>query len=107
MDEKEKALQSQNITRQSKQEVKYTKNYVSKSQQQRVYESLFLRPSTMKEVSIETDIDRSSICRYVVHLRNDNKIVCLRKRFCRITKHIAGEYTTNPEFFPKLNNTFG
>lgn len=106
MDEKEKALQSANITRQDFKQVKYTKNNSFKSQQQKVYESFLERPKTMKEVSIETDIDRSYICRYIAHLRNDNKIRFLQKRFCKITNYIAGEYTTNPELFPKQNNTF-
>jgi hypothetical protein len=65
-----------------------------------VYRAFFERPRTMKEVDLATGVMRESVCRYVGRLRNEGLISVIRKRYCQVTKHLAGEYTTNPKLFP-------
>ena len=66
-----------------------------------VFQSFFDSPKTMKEADSDSGIMRENICRYVRTFRQSKSIVVLRKRYCMITKHLANEYTTNPELFPK------
>lgn len=54
-------------------------------------------PSTMLECAIATGILRANICRYVDDFRDAGTIFYLGKKTCSISKHKAGEYTTNPE----------
>ena len=64
------------------------------------YDSFFSQPLTMKELSVLTGIDRANICRYVRLMRRAGIIKIFSKGFCRITKHLANRYTTNPDLFP-------
>jgi hypothetical protein len=66
-----------------------------------VFQSFFESPKTMKEADADSGIMRENICRYVRTFRQSKSIVVIRKRFCKVTKHLANEYTTNPELFPK------
>ena len=66
-----------------------------------VFQSFFDSPKTMKEADSDSGIMRENICRYVRTFRQSKSIVVLRKRCCTVTKHLANEYTTNPELFPK------
>ena len=70
------------------------------TQLNKVYQVFFKTPSTMKEVDAECGVMRESICRYVKTLRSENKIYLIDKRICKVTKHIAGIYTTNPDLIP-------
>ena len=69
-------------------------------QTQRVFTAFLRHPKTMLAVSIETDILRANICRYVAKWRKENRICIVRKGICPISKHRAGLYTTNPDLFP-------
>lgn len=67
------------------------------TQLKRVYLAFFDKPQTMKEVDFSTGVMRESICRYCRTLKLQNQLYPIRKRYCSITKHLATEYTTNPE----------
>jgi len=54
----------------------------------------------MKELSVSTGIDRANICRYCRTMRTAGSIAVFKKAYCSITKHLANQYTTNPEIFP-------
>lgn len=73
-----------------------------KDQLKAVYDSFFESPKTMKEVDKGIGIMRENICRYVKTMLDKNQIAVLRKRYCNVTKHLANEYTTNPDLFPKV-----
>lgn len=76
----------------------------NESQLNTIYDTFFEFPKTMMEVSIETNIDRSNICRYIKTLKERNKIALIGYRKCKITKsESVGEYCTNPDFFVKSN----
>ena len=66
----------------------------------KVYNVFFERPSTMKEVDKICGVMRENICWYVRTLRKAGKIHFIKKRVCQVTKHKAGEYTTNQELIP-------
>lgn len=73
-----------------------------KGQMFRVFTALHRQPKTMLMVSFETGILRANICRYVAKWEKQNCIRIVRKSICPISKHRAGFYTTNPEFFPVI-----
>ncbi|OJU28610.1 MAG: hypothetical protein BGN92_09775 [Sphingobacteriales bacterium 41-5] len=76
------------------------------AQYQRTFKAFF-QPQTMKELSISTGIDRANICRYVRTMRHAGTIAVIRKKYCSITKHLAGVYTTNPALMaPKQPTLF-
>jgi hypothetical protein len=64
-----------------------------------VFEGFYKAPQTMKELSVRTGIDRANICRYCRTMRKSGSIALVRKTYCSVTKHLAGKYTTNPDFF--------
>ncbi len=69
-----------------------------------IFDAFFEYPKTMKEVDAETNVMRENICRYVSTLRNENRIVLVGYRKCKITGNPkVGTYTTNPDLFPKSN----
>ncbi len=76
------------------------KNFETQIQQ--VFAAFKRKPSTMLMVSIETGILRASICRYVAKWQKSNSIHLLKQGFCKVSKHRAGFYTTNPELFPAI-----
>lgn len=71
-----------------------------RTQLKTVYQALFKRPMTMKECEVLTGIDRANICRYCRTFRQSESLYLVKKRYCSITKHRAGELTTNPDFAP-------
>jgi hypothetical protein len=71
-----------------------------RDQLSRVYDAFFDAPMTMKEADKFCGVMRESICRYVRTLRLSRRIKLIGKRYCKVTKHLAGVYTTNPDFFP-------
>lgn len=71
------------------------------SQLDMVYKTFYEKPRTMKEADFACGVMRESICRYVRTLRKQKKIFLLRHRRCERTNYKAGEYTTNPQLFPK------
>ena len=70
-------------------------------QQNTVFQCFFDSPKTMKEVDRSSGVMRENICWYVRTLRKEGRIWVIRKRLCHVTNHLANEYTTNPELFPK------
>ncbi len=66
-------------------------------QLQKVYDSFFAVPKTMKEVDKETGVMRENICWYCRTLRLQSKLHAIGKRYCSITKHMATVWTTNPD----------
>ncbi len=61
-----------------------------------VRDIFFDEPCTMKEADILTGIMRESICWYCRSMRKQNSLYPIGKRFCRVTKHKATVYTTDP-----------
>lgn len=82
---------------------KYSEYQSVKNQVPTVFKAFFDEPKTMKEVELDTKIDRAHICRYVATFLKENRIAFLHDRKCRATGSLAGAYTTNPELFPKSN----
>ena len=71
-----------------------------KAQTEKTFKAFRERPKTMMEVSTETGILRSNICRYVATFRKHKKIVEVKKARCPITKHEATFFSTDPDYFP-------
>jgi hypothetical protein len=69
-------------------------------QYQIVYEFFSECPKTMKQVSVETSIDRSNICRYVAVMEKKGEISLSYKGTCPITGMQAGFYLTNKDVKP-------
>lgn len=74
------------------------KNFTA--QFQRTFTAFLKQPSTMMEVSAITGIYRANLCRYVATMRKAGTVALVGWRLCKVTKHRAGVYTTNPELFP-------
>jgi hypothetical protein len=73
------------------------------SQLEQVYQSFHSKPQTMKECDVAIGVMRSNICWYCRTLRRQNLLHVVGKRVCRITKHMANVYTTNPALVPVSN----
>lgn len=72
------------------------------AQMKRVFTALYRQPKTMLMVSVETGILRANICRYVADWQKQGSIHLLKQGLCKVSKHRAGYYTTNPELFPAI-----
>jgi NCAIR mutase (PurE)-related protein len=73
------------------------------AQMQKVFAAFYRQPKTMLMVSVETDILRANICRYVAKWKKESRICIVRKGICPITKCGGVQYlTTNPELFPSI-----
>jgi len=81
---------------------KYNKKF---NQLRIVYNAFYSQPKTMLMVSFETGILRANICRYVSQMRKYNVIRPVKTGLCRVSKHGAVYYTTNPEYFEKYFET--
>ncbi|MDJ1495153.1 hypothetical protein QNI19_19595 [Cytophagaceae bacterium DM2B3-1] len=73
-----------------------------KNQLEKVFDAFYEKPRTMKEVDFACGVMRENICRYVSKLRKQGRIILAGKRYCKITKHQANVYTTNPSLIPKV-----
>ena len=77
---------------------------------QKVYDSFYSQPKTMRQVEEETGVRRDHITRYVDVLRKINKIKVVRKGMCPITKMNGVQFlSTNPKVLPektKLQSLF-
>lgn len=73
------------------------------SQLQKVYNSFFQSPKTMKEADFDCGVMRESICRYCATLRKEGRLFEIEKRDCKITGHRATVFTSNPELVPPSN----
>jgi len=54
----------------------------------------------MKEADKLTGVMRENICWYCRTLRQQNRLYVIGKRLCKVTKHVAKVWTTNPELIP-------
>jgi len=63
------------------------------------------KPATMLMVAKQTGIERANICRYVAIWIKQGKIHLGSKSLCRVSKRLAGYYTTNKNFFTSLKKT--
>jgi len=85
---------------------KHSKDKQIQGQTTKVFSSLYRQPKTMLMVEVETGIMRSNICRYVDKWRKQNRIEIVRFGICPISKSAGVQFlTTNPELFPKSNQT--
>ena len=71
-------------------------------QLQIVSESWATLPGTMLEIAHRNGIERANVCRYVAALRKSERIYFIGKGYCSISKHLAGFYTTDYNFFIEL-----
>lgn len=72
-----------------------------KNQIKKTFRAFREKPKTMLQVSNETGILRSNICRYVAEFRKRKQIAEVKKDTCPITKHQATFFSTDPEYFPE------
>lgn len=101
MTEKRKALRNREESK-SRDIVKDTQKHFDK-QLIRVFNSLLESPKTMWEASVNSGVVRANVCRHVATLRKQKRVAVIRKRPCKISGHLAGELTANPELFPREN----
>ena len=71
------------------------------TQLHKVYDTFFSSPKTMKEADVATGVMRENICWYCRALRQQTRLFPIRKRYCKVTRHLAIEWTTNPDLIPK------
>jgi hypothetical protein len=95
MDKKEKASNPGRPTAQQQ-----TEGIQIPDQLDRVFEAFFDEPRTMKEVDKLTGVMRENVCWYCRTLRKQNALFPIGKRLCRVTKHRATEFTTDPAKIP-------
>ena len=70
---------------------------------QKVYNSFYNKPKTMRQVEVETGVRRDHITRYVDTLKKNNKITIVNKGVCPITNRDGVQFlTTDPSFQPKF-----
>lgn len=70
------------------------------TQLQKVYDTFYQQPLTMKEADGVSGIMRESICRYCKVLKERNQLHVAGKRLCSVTQHMATLYTSNYELLP-------
>ena len=74
------------------------------TQKKQVFAAFYKHPKTMLMVSIETNILRANITRYISEFRKSNAIRFVRIGICPISKHRAGFFTTNMAIVEPLKN---
>jgi len=82
----------------------FKKDTVFTSQRNIVFKSFYKTPKTMLMVSIETGVFRASICRYLAEFRELGKVKVVDIGICKISKHRANYYSTNPGHILKTAN---
>jgi len=85
-------------------EKKQGKDKQIQGQMTKVFRAFSERPKTMLMVSIETNILRANICRYVAKWRKQNRIEVVKTGFCIVSKHRAEYLTTDPSLFNSKND---
>ena len=71
-----------------------------KNQFNKVYQAFFDQPMTMLEAEKLTGIMRSNICWYCRDFRQSERIFKIGEKYCSISKHKAGIWTTNTKLKP-------
>lgn len=64
-----------------------------------VRRSLIKHPKSMREISDELGIERSSICWYIGELRKRDEVQIHHKALCKTTGYLVNYYTTDPLIF--------
>src|SRR5690606_30332556 len=82
----------------------FKKDTVFTSQRNIVFKSCYKTPKTMLMVSIETGAFRASICRYLAEIRELGQGKVVDIGICKISKHRAKYYSTNPGHILKTAN---
>ena len=67
------------------------------AQMEQVYKA-FEHPSTMLMIAKKTGIERANICRFIATCEKADKIKFLGLGVCKISKNIAGFYSTGEIF---------
>ena len=75
------------------------------TQKKQVFAAFYKQPKTMLMVSIETNILRANVCRYVSEFRKNDSIRFVRIGTCEISKHEAGYFTTNMAIVEPIKNS--
>jgi hypothetical protein len=76
------------------------------SQKKRVFQSLFEKPQTRLQVSVETGTPIQNVCRLVAQFRASQTVFVLGKDTCPISEMQAEKITTNPAFFERKQLSF-
>lgn len=53
-------------------------------------------PKTMLQISVESNILRANICRYISRLRKENRVILVNTGICPISKYRAGFFSSEP-----------
>lgn len=61
------------------------------------------QPSTMLMVSVEVEVLRANICRYVAQWKKQHRIILTHYGICPISKHRAGFYSADLERYKAQN----
>jgi hypothetical protein len=70
----------------------------------KVFDVLFMKPMTMKEVDLATGVMRESVCRHVDTLRKSDKLFKVGIKTCTVTGYpYVSTWSTNPKFKPREN----
>ena len=77
----------------------HSKDTKFQAQYKKTFRAFFERPKTMLMVSVETGILRANICRYVAEMERRTRVEKVETGICPVSKHKAGFYTTNPDYF--------
>ncbi len=80
---------------------RYKDNHFQR-QMKRAFNAFYSKPKTMLMVSVETGILRANLCRYVAEWQKQNRIRKVTTKDCKISKHRAGYYSTNPAIVKHL-----
>lgn len=62
------------------------------NQIKRLLSALRNDPATMLMLSVQTEILRANICRYIAQLQEEGKVIIHHKGYCQISKHKASYY---------------
>ncbi len=77
------------------------KNKINKTYYSKVFKELNTSPKTMLMVAKKTGIERAYICWIIKQMRENKKVEVFCHDLCKVSKHKAGYYTTNPDLFKK------
>lgn len=66
-------------------------------------EELKKAPATSMMLSVKTGIIRANLTRYLAKLEEQNKVIVVYEKPCKITGHKAKYYSAKPEDLPKVS----
>ncbi len=74
------------------------------SEKERIFIAFYKAPKTVQMVANETGISENTIYDYLVEWTISKTVQNLNTGICPISKHYAGYYTTNPDYFKEPTN---